>query len=68
MRELWLFHFSTACCPEFQHVQPSVIRPYPLVGPPIALPLDSLEHRLHGASENPNISNCSLLRLMQTSR
>jgi hypothetical protein len=32
MRELWLFHFSTACCPEFQHVQPLVIRPYPLVG------------------------------------
>jgi hypothetical protein len=31
-RELWLLHFSTACCPEFQHVQPSVIRPYPLVG------------------------------------
>jgi hypothetical protein len=22
----------TACCPEFQHVQPSLIRPYPLVG------------------------------------
>jgi hypothetical protein len=25
-------HFSTSCSPEFQHVQPSVIRPYPLVG------------------------------------
>jgi hypothetical protein len=32
MRELWLFHFSTACYPEFQHVQPSVIWPYSLVG------------------------------------
>jgi hypothetical protein len=32
MRELWLFHFSTACCPEFQHVQPSVIWPYLFVG------------------------------------
>jgi hypothetical protein len=35
--------------------------------PPIALPLDSLEHRLHGSSENLNISCCFLLRLMQTS-
>jgi hypothetical protein len=32
MREIRLFHFSIACCQEFQHVQPSVIRPYPLVG------------------------------------
>jgi hypothetical protein len=31
MRELWLFHLSIVCCPEFQHVQPSVIRPYLLV-------------------------------------
>jgi hypothetical protein len=67
MRELWLFHFSTTCCPEFHHVQPSVIRPYPLVGTSDCLAAWFVGTYTSWSFWNLIISNCFFLRLCKVS-